>query len=86
MINPGETVDMQREVDVLVIGAGQAGLAMGYYLGRENLSYALVDAGERVGDAWRKRYDSLVLFTPRGYSALPGMKFPGDQNGVSDQG
>lgn len=73
---------MKREVDVLVIGAGQAGLAMGFYLGRENLSYALVDAGERVGDVWRKRYDSLILFTPRGYSALPGMEFPGDQNGV----
>lgn len=73
---------MRKEVDVLVIGAGQAGLAMGYYLEKEQLSYAIVDAGERIGDTWRNRYESLVLFTPRGYSSLPGMEFPGDQDSV----
>lgn len=73
---------MRREVEVLVIGAGQAGLAMGYYLACHSLSHVLVDAGARVGEVWRNRYDSLVLFTPRRYSALPGMTFPGEQDGL----
>jgi len=73
---------MRREVDVLVIGAGQAGLAIGYFLSKHALSYLVVDAGARVGDVWRNRYDSLVLFTPRRYDALPGMTFPGEQDGL----
>jgi len=73
---------MGANVEVVVIGAGQAGLAMGYFLQQKRVPYVLLDAGERIGDGWRKRYDSLVLFTPRGYSALPGMLFPGDQEGV----
>lgn len=72
---------LDRNVDVLVIGAGQAGLAMGYYLKDLPLSFALLDANPRVGDTWRTRYDSLVLFTPRTYSALPGLKLSGDPAG-----
>lgn len=63
--------------DILVIGAGQAGLSIGYYLKKAGANFLLLDAGERIGDSWRKRYDSLVLFTPRSYSGLPGMPFPG---------
>ncbi len=70
-----------KQVDVLVIGAGQAGLAMGYYLKQQALSFALLDASDRIGNSWRNRYDSLVLFTPRNYS-LPGMPMPGDPNGL----
>lgn len=65
--------------DVVVIGAGQAGLSMGYYLRTSNLSYVILDRSQEVGDAWRKRYDSLVLFTPRSLSSLHGLAVPGDQ-------
>ncbi|EIJ80300.1 FAD-dependent pyridine nucleotide-disulfide oxidoreductase [Bacillus methanolicus PB1] len=72
---------MQQNVDVLVIGAGQAGLAMGYYLKQKNILFAIVGKENRIGDVWRNRYDSLVLFTPRWFSSLPGMALMGDQNG-----
>lgn len=64
--------------DVLVIGGGQAGLAMGYHLARRGLDHVILDAADRVGGVWRGRWDSLTLFTPARYSALPGMTFPGD--------
>lgn len=67
-------------VDVLIIGAGQAGMALAYYLQQSGQDYVLVEANPRVGDSWRKRYDSLVLFTPRRYCNLPGMDFPGEPN------
>jgi putative flavoprotein involved in K+ transport len=64
-------------VETLVIGGGQAGLAMGYQLSRRDLPYKIVDANKRVGDAWRNRWDSLRLFTPNRLNGLPGMPFPG---------
>src|SRR3989337_2030423 len=64
-------------VETLVIGGGQAGLATGYQLARRDLPYKIIDANERVGDAWRKRWDSLRLFTPNRFNRLPGMRFPG---------
>lgn len=67
--------------DVVVVGAGQAGLAMGYYLKQKNLSFVILDANNRIGDSWRKRYESLVLFTNRYYCSLPGLKMSGDQEG-----
>jgi putative flavoprotein involved in K+ transport len=63
---------------VVVIGAGQAGLALGYWLARHDIDFLLVDANARVGDSWRKRWDSLRLFTPAKYSGLPGLAVPGD--------
>jgi putative flavoprotein involved in K+ transport len=66
-----------ERVGTLVIGGGQAGLAMGYHLARRGLPFLILDAGERVGDSWRKRWDSLRLFTPARYSGLPGWPFPG---------
>jgi putative flavoprotein involved in K+ transport len=68
-------------LDVLVIGAGQAGLAMGYQLRQTGLRYQIVDRHDRVGESWRRRFDSLTLFTPRAYSALPGLPVPGDPDG-----
>ncbi|MUK87850.1 SidA/IucD/PvdA family monooxygenase [Ornithinibacillus sp. L9] len=62
---------------VVIIGGGQAGIAMGYYLKKENIPFVILDKNDRVGDSWRKRYDSLVLFTPRRYSSLPGLKMKG---------
>ena len=61
--------------DVLVIGAGQAGLVMGYELKQRGLDFAIVDAGPEVGDSWRKRWTSLKLFTAAQYNHLPGKQF-----------
>ncbi|PGZ11168.1 oxidoreductase [Bacillus cereus] len=68
-------------LDAIIVGAGQAGLAIGYYLKQERYNFLLLDAGNRIGDSWRKRYDSLQLFTPRSYSSLPGMALIGEENG-----
>jgi putative flavoprotein involved in K+ transport len=65
--------------DVLVIGGGQAGLTMGYYLKQTKLSSLILDKGSAVGDSWKNRYDSLTLFTPRSYSPLPGLSLKGDE-------
>jgi putative flavoprotein involved in K+ transport len=68
-------------LDVLVIGAGQAGLAIGYHLRRSGARFELVERNPWIGDSWRQRYDSLTLFTPRTYSHLPGLRLDGDQDG-----
>ncbi len=68
-------------LDVAVIGAGQAGLALGYFLAKERRNFTIFDAGDSIGSAWRSRWDSLVLFTPRRYDSLPGLPFPGNPNG-----
>lgn len=61
-------------VETIVIGGGQAGVSVGYYLTQRGLPFVILDANERLGDAWRNRWDSLRLFTPRrfdGGHALP---------------
>lgn len=62
--------------DTIVIGAGQAGLATGYFLARTDCKFVILDGGDRVGDVWRQRWDSMKLFTPTEYNNLPGMEFP----------
>lgn len=74
-------MQLTHEVDVLVVGAGQAGLAMGYHLKRAGHRFAIVERATLVGASWRQRYDSLTLFTPRAYSALPGLAVSGDPAG-----
>lgn len=64
-----------------MIGAGQAGLAIGYFLAGQAQRFLIVDAADSVGSAWRSRWDSLRLFTPRRYDRLPGLAFPGDPDG-----
>jgi putative flavoprotein involved in K+ transport len=64
--------------EVIVVGGGQAGLAAGYYLSRAGIPFVILDAGTRAGQSWRRRWDSLELFTPARYSSLPGLPFPGD--------
>ena len=66
-----------QNVGTAVIGGSQAGLAVGYHLMLRRLPFVILDDNCRIGDAWRKRWDSLRLFTPRRYSGLPGMAFPG---------
>jgi putative flavoprotein involved in K+ transport len=63
--------------ETIVIGGSQAGLAVGHHLQRRGLPFVIVDENERVGDAWRNRWDTLRLFTPARYDGLPGMPFPG---------
>ena len=67
--------------DVVVIGAGQAGLAIGHFLAMQSKRFVVVEAADSIGSAWRSRWESLVLFTPRRYDALPGLAFPGDPDG-----
>ena len=66
-----------RQFGTVIIGGSQSGLAVGYHLRQRDLSFVILDENERVGDAWRKRWDSLRLFTPGRYDGLPGMPFPG---------
>lgn len=63
-------------VNTVVVGAGQAGLSVGYHLARHEVPFAILDASARIGDAWRRRWDSLRLFTPARHAGLDGMKFP----------
>src|SRR5690348_5280139 len=65
-----------ERIHTVVIGGGQAGLSVGYHLSKLGVPFVILDASERVGDAWRRRWDSLRLFTPARYAGLPGMPFP----------
>jgi putative flavoprotein involved in K+ transport len=66
-----------ERVETVVVGGGQAGLAVGHELAARERSFVILDQHERVGDAWRHRWDSLLLFTPARIDGLPGMRFPG---------
>src|SRR5215207_4619744 len=67
----------RERVETVVVGGGQAGLAVGYHLARRVLPFVTLDAKERIVVSWRYRWDSLRLFTPAHYDALPGLPFPG---------
>ncbi len=73
---------MDEHYDTIVIGAGQAGLAAGYHLARAGARFVMLDAGRRIGDPWRRRWDSLRLFTPNRYNGLPGLPFPGEPSAL----
>jgi putative flavoprotein involved in K+ transport len=74
--------DTER-IETVVVGGGQAGLSVGYHLARRGLRFVILDANERIGDAWRKRWDSLRLFTPARFNGLDGMPFPGPAHSFS---
>ena len=63
-------MDVER-FDTVVIGAVQAGLSAGYHLRGTGRSFVILDGNERIGESWRRRYDSLRLFTPARYVGLP---------------
>jgi len=65
-----------EQFETIVIGGGQAGLAVGHHLAKRDVDFVILDGTARLGDTWRNRWDSLRLFTPAGYSGLPGMHFP----------
>jgi putative flavoprotein involved in K+ transport len=69
-------------LETIIIGGGQAGLATGYHLKQQGRPFVILDANRRTGDAWRKRWDSLQLFTPARYNGLPGMPFPGSAHAI----
>jgi putative flavoprotein involved in K+ transport len=66
----------EQRLDAVVIGGSQAGLAMAWHLAQQGLRFVVLEAGPEVGHVWRSRWDSLKLFTPAQYDALPGMAFP----------
>ena len=70
----------RERYDVIVIGGGQAGLAVGQRLARSGLRFVILDAHPRIGDAWRRRWDTLRLFTPAKFDGLPGLPFPAPPN------
>jgi putative flavoprotein involved in K+ transport len=78
-------VDTAKHYEVVVIGAGQAGLTMGYFLSRQKRRFLIVERSGSVGAAWRERWDSLTLFTSRKYDGLPGLDFPGDPAGYPNR-
>lgn len=65
-----------ERLETVIIGGGQAGLSVGYNLARRGRPSVILDANERIGDSWRKRWDSLRVFTPARYDGLPGWAFP----------
>jgi putative flavoprotein involved in K+ transport len=77
---PLDAIARRETFDVVVIGGGQAGLSVGYHLRRAGARFVILDAHQRVGDAWRKRWDSLRLFTPAKFDGLDGMAFPAPGN------
>jgi putative flavoprotein involved in K+ transport len=64
--------------EVVIVGGGQAGLAIGYFLSRQGCDFMILDGAVEPAAVWRARWDSLKLFTPVRYSSLPGLSFPGD--------
>src|SRR4051812_24268986 len=75
------SVNTSERYEVAVIGAGQAGLAIGHFLRLQGRRFVILEAEDSVAAGWRTRWDSLVLFTPRRYDSLPGRAFPGDPDG-----
>jgi putative flavoprotein involved in K+ transport len=72
-----EAVASTETFDTIVIGGGQAGLSVGYYLKKQGRPFVILDANERIGGSWRTRtWDSLRLFSPARYDGLPGWAFP----------
>jgi putative flavoprotein involved in K+ transport len=72
-------MNTEQSIDTLVIGGGQAGLAVSYHLRKRGVEHLVLDAAPHIGDAWRNRWDSLRLFTPARYDGLDGLPFPGNK-------
>jgi putative flavoprotein involved in K+ transport len=71
-----DTSPFTERFETVIIGGGQAGLAMGYHLAKRGRPFVILEASQRTGDSWRNRWDSLRLFTPARHDGLPGWSFP----------
>jgi len=69
-------MDTTQHIETVIIGAGQAGLSTGYHLQRRGRPFVILDAGSRIGDNWRRQWDTLTLYSPAKYDSLPGLPFP----------
>lgn len=69
-------MEQRERYETVIIGGGQAGLSVGYHLQKAGRSFVVLDAGERIGDSWRTRWDSLRLYSPAVKDGLPGLSFP----------
>jgi putative flavoprotein involved in K+ transport len=76
----GKIGSTDESFQTIVIGGGQAGLAVGYFLARQGQNFIVLDKNLRAGDTWRNHWDSLHLFTPSQFNSLPGMPFPRPEN------
>src|SRR5436190_2424839 len=72
----GGAMQHSEQHKTVVIGGGQAGLSAGYFLKRDGQQFVILDNGERIGDSWRARWDSLRLYSPASRDGLPGKAFP----------
>jgi putative flavoprotein involved in K+ transport len=79
MVRPGRIHSSHHAV--VVVGGGQAGLAIGYFLAKQGRDFVILERANDIAPAWRDRWDSLTLFTPRRFDSLPGIDFPGDPDG-----
>jgi putative flavoprotein involved in K+ transport len=74
------TVRSVERTEVAIIGGGQSGLSVGYRLKQRGVPFVIIEKNARVGDTWRRRWDSLRLFSPARYDGLVGMRFPAPRN------
>jgi len=84
-IPSAQSIGRVERYETIVVGAGQAGLSVGYHLAQRDVDFTILSAEARVGDNWQRRWDSLRLFTPAAYSGLPGMPFPAVPNHLADK-
>src|SRR5262249_51206351 len=70
------TSKQTERVNTIIIGGGQAGLSTGYHLAKHEIPFVILDGNARIGDTWRRRWDSLRLFTPARHAGLDGLPFP----------
>ena len=78
------TTTITNHRDVVVVGGGQAGLAIGYHLAKQGTDFTILEAAAEPAAAWRERWDSLKLFTSARYDSLPGHGVPRGSRSLSD--
>lgn len=71
----------KKLVDILIIGGGQAGLCVGFFLKKLTSNFLIIEKSKKIGNSWRNRYDCLMLLTPRGKDSLPGFPISGERDG-----
>ena len=69
---------MERRHEIVIVGGGQAGLAMSYYLSKQDRNHIILEQSDKVGESWRNKWDSFTLVTPNWMNRLPGFPYAGD--------